>query len=441
MVLSHNDYLTRAALEDMQAERLRALLGEILPQNEFYSAKFKGISPQEIKIPGDLAGLPFTTKGELLAEQEAHPPYGRLWTFPLDRYCRLHQSSGSTGRPLRWLDTAESWSWALGCWEKIYQIAGVQEDDRLFFPFSFGPFLGFWAAFDAAARLGRLCLPGGGMTSSARLRFLLDHATTVVLCTPTYALRLAEVAREESLDLAGSSVRLLILAGEPGASIPETRRQIETRWGARVLDHYGMTEIGPLGIECQKAPGGMHLLETECVAEVIDPESTRPVSPGQTGELVLTNLGRLGSPLIRYRTGDLVQVAPDPCPCGRPFMRLKDGILGRGDDLIYLRGNKVYPTALEALIRRFPEVAEYRVELDQTGSLPSLRVELEPLPSAPNDVAARVKRAIHDEFLFRAEVKAVLPGTLPRFELKTRRFLKINHERAGLGSAIEEVNT
>src|SRR5262249_44971190 len=148
---------------------------------------------------------------------------------------------------------------------------GVRPGDRLFFPFSFGPFLGFWTAFDAASRLGYFCLPGGGMSSGARLRFLLDNQATVGLCTPTYALRLAGGAREPGLDLPGRPVRAVIVAGERGGSIPATRARIEEGWGARVFDHSGLTEVGPLSIECPENPAGLHLLETECYAEVIDP--------------------------------------------------------------------------------------------------------------------------------------------------------------------------
>jgi phenylacetate-CoA ligase len=263
------------------------------------------------------------------------------------------------------------------------------------------------------------------MGSSARLRMMRDNEATVVLCTPTYALRLAEVAREDGLDLTRSGVRIVIVAGEPGGSIAATRARIEAAWGARVIDHYGMTEIGPLGIECLENPGGLHLLETECLAEVIDPATEQPVAPGQPGELVLTNLGRWGSPLLRYRTGDLVRVDPQPCPCGRCFIRLEGGILGRTDDMIHLRGNNLYPSALEAVIRRFPEVAEYRVEVDQTAALPVLRIELELtaggglVPS--EEVAAQVDKALRDELLFRAEVRTVPPGSLPRPEMKARR--------------------
>jgi phenylacetate-CoA ligase len=420
---ARDGFIDRATLAGQQRERLRALLREVLPRNRFYARKFAGLASDArgLDPAEELQQLPFTTKPELLADQAAHPPYGQMLTYPLSRYCRMHQTSGTLGRPLRWLDTPESWGWFLGCWETIYRTVGLRPDDRLFFAFSFGPFIGFWAAFDAACALGHLCLPGGGMSSTARLRFLMDNGATAVLCTPTYALHLGEVARAEGIDLAGSAVRMLIVAGEPGGSIPATRQRIEAAWGARVFDHTGLTEVGSLGVECPENPLGVHLLETECVAQVIDPSTGKPVGGGQAGELVLTNLGRWGSPLIRYRTGDLVRPDPRPCPCGRSFVRLQGGVLGRTDDMIHVRGNNLYPSALEAVIRRFPEVSEYRVRVDQSGPLASVRIEVEPATPG-TEIADRVSRAVRDELLFRAEVLAVAPGSLPRFEMKARRF-------------------
>jgi phenylacetate-CoA ligase len=422
------EYLDRAALTDLQRQRLGALLREVLPANRFYARKLAaaGLTADSLTGPDDLRRLPFTTKAELLADQAEHPPYGSVLTYPVGRYSRLHQTSGTTsGRPLRWLDTPHSWDWLLDCWDTMYRIMGLRPDDRLFFAFSFGPFLFGWTASDAAWRRGNLCLPGGGMSSVARLHFLLDNAATVLLGTPTYALHLAEVAAAEGLDLAGSAVRAIVVGGEPGGSIPATRQRIEQAWGARVFDHGGMTEVGSLMMECPENPAGLHLLESECIAEVIDPATAEPVPAGEVGELVLTNLGRLGSPALRYRTGDLVRVDPWPCPCGRTFLRLDGGILGRSDDMIHLRGNNVYPSALEAVIRRFPEVVEYRVEVETRRALPVLRVQLEPAgPGAARDIAERVDRAIRDELLFRAEVSVVEPGSLPRFETKARRLVR-----------------
>jgi phenylacetate-CoA ligase len=418
---------TREELSRLQGERLAALLAEVLPGNRFYARKLAaaGLDVRSLSFPADLHRLPLTTKAELLADQARHPPYGEILTYPVERYVRLHQTSGTSGQPLRWLDTAESWDRLLGCWQTLFAIAGITKADRLFFAFSFGPFLGFWTAFEAGQRLGCLCLAGGGMSSAARLRFLMDNRATVVLCTPTYALRLAEVARLEGMDLPGSSVRALVVAGEPGGSIPATRERIESGWGARLFDHSGMTETGPLGIECPEQPGGLHLLETECLPEVLDPQTGQAVPAGTAGELVITTFDRPGSPLIRYRTGDLVCVDPRPCPCGRSFVRLAGGIRGRVDDMIVVRGNNVHPGALQTVLHRFPEVAEYRLEVDQSGPLAELRVEVEPQPAADGmALAVRVEQAIRTELLFRAEVRAVPPGSLPRDEHKARRLVR-----------------
>jgi phenylacetate-CoA ligase len=415
-------FTDRRQLREHQESRLRSVLASLIPDNRFYAEKLAGFDLAKAK----LADLPFTTKAELLADQEGHPPYGRVLSLPLACYSRLCQTSGTTtGRPLCWLDTPVSWNAMLGCWEQMFRLIGMHQDDRLFFPFSFGPFLGFWTAFDYATRTGYFTLPGGGMSSSARLRFMQEHRVTAVFCTPTYALHLAEVAAKEGIDLPASTVRMLIVAGEPGGSIPETRRRIETAWGARVIDHSGMTEIGPMAIECWQAPGGPHLLEADYIAEVIDPTTGKEVSPGQTGELVVTNLSRTGSPLVRYRTGDLAQLDVEPCSCGCVFARLKGGILGRVDDMIHLRGNNLYPGAIENILRRIPEVAEYRLVVEETPTLSNLRIEIEPMPSASSSILVdRISKLVRDELLFRADVVCVSPGTLPRYEMKAQRLIR-----------------
>jgi phenylacetate-CoA ligase len=412
--------------------RFQSLIEEIWHKNRFYAQKYANLNlqPTDFRSLKDLQRLPFTTKADLLIDQQEHPPFGHILTYPLEAYCRLHQTSGTTtGKPLRWLDTRPSWDWLLHCWQISFPFMGLSARDVFFFPFSFGPFLGFWSAFEAASRAGFLCIPGGGMTSTARLRFLTEIQATVVCCTPTYALHLAELAAKEKIDLASSAVRAVIVAGEPGGSIPSTRERIEQVWGARVFDHYGMTEVGPVAVECEEVPGEMAILESEYLIEIIEPNTTRSVNPGEVGELVVTNLGRIGCPLIRYRTGDLVRAKPrsqsfDPKDPTH-FLRLEGGILGRTDDMIYLRGNNVYPATVEAVIRRFPEVVEFRLVVDQTGPLTDLRIEIEPETSIhASHLAEAVARAIRDELLFRVEVDAVPPGTLPRFEMKAKRVFK-----------------
>jgi phenylacetate-CoA ligase len=280
MGVSDRDFLSRCELESLQLTRLREMLDEVLPRNAFHARRFAeaGVDVRGLRSLAGLQRLPLLCKQDLLADQHDHPPYGSNLTYPLDHYCRLHQTSGTSGQPLRWLDTPGSWSWMLDNWEQMFAIAGVRPGDRLFFPFSFGPFLGFWTAFDSASRLGYFCLPGGGMSSVARLRFLLDHQATVVLCTPTYALHLAEVAVNDGIDLPSSDVRAVIVAGEPGGSIPATRSRIESGWGARVFDHCGMTEVGPAGIECREKPAGLH----ETGGKPADPLSNRRHGVGRS---------------------------------------------------------------------------------------------------------------------------------------------------------------
>ncbi len=417
--------LQRDALARLQRRKLGELLEEVCATNAFYQRKLAALSFDPLSDPLDR--LPLTTRAQIQQDQLDHPPYGSNLTCPLSRYIRLHQTSGSMGTPLRWLDTSESWEWLKRCWAAIYRAAGLTPDDRLIFPFSFGPFLGFWAGFESAISLGNLCLPAGGMTTIARLRYLLASAVTFVCCTPTYALRMAEVAAEEGIDIRASAVRGLIVAGEPGGNIPATRTRIESRWGARVFDHVGMTEVGPWGFECLESGGGIHVNECEFIAEVLDPDTGKPIPDGEPGELVMTNLGRTASPLIRYRTGDQICLTREHCACGRWFARAQGGILGRIDDMLVVRGNNVFPSAVEGIIREFDEVAEFCIQVDQQGTMAELRIKIEPRAFARAEtprLGDRVVQAIRDRLHFTPQVTLVEPGSLPRFEMKARRVIR-----------------
>jgi len=407
-----------------QESRLGRLLETALPSNTFLQGKLASLA---FDASGEsIFRLPFTTRDEITQDQARHPPYGTNLTFPREAYTRLHQTSGTTtGVPLRWLDTPQSWAWCLGCWSMVYRGAGVRPDDRIMFAFSFGPFIGFWMAFEAAGQMGLFRLAGGGMSTSARLRYLLENQATVVCCTPTYALHLGQTAAKEGLNLDGSPVRMLIVAGEPGGNLPAVRRRIEESWGARVIDHAGMTELGAWGFECAQRPGGMHIIESEFIAEVINPATLAPVADGQPGELVLTNLGRLGSPLIRYRTGDLVRLTRGLCACGRCFAWLESGILGRLDEMLIIRGNNVFPSAVEEVLRAFPQIEEFRLTPIERGALTDLRIEVEfAVQTSGEDagiVAQRVAESVRNRLNFSPTVEVVSSGTLPRFEMKARR--------------------
>ena len=419
---------SRAALEAHQLARLRELVAVVVPGNRFYSAKFHAAGVAGFDSLEQFAErLPFTTRQELNDDQLAHPPFGSNLTYALDRYTRISTTSGTSRVPIRWLDTPESWSWMIGNWLRVYEAAGVTAADRVFVAFSFGPFLGFWVAFEAGVELGCLCIPGGGLRSAARLAAMIDTGATVLCCTPTYALRLAEVAAEENIDLAASRVRTLIVGGEPGGGIPATRARIEKLWGGvRLVDHHGMTEIGPVSYECPKRRGVLHVIESSYFAEVIDAQSLKPVPPGTTGELVLTNLGRLGSPLLRYRTGDIVRPdAAGRCQCGSFDLAHPGGILGRTDDMVVIRGVKVYPSAVEDIVRGCDGVAEYRVEVFSNGALRELSLLVEPTPEQdPAELVRKVRSALDAALGLRVDVSSVAPGELPRFELKAQRWIR-----------------
>jgi phenylacetate-CoA ligase len=402
-----------------QLAKLRELIAQISPANRFYTQRLAdaGVTAEVANLEEFTQRMPFTTKAELVADHTAYPPYGSNLTFPLEHYTRFCQTSGTTGRSLAILDTPESWDWMLGNWREIYRAAGVKPGDCVYFAFSFGPFLGFWTAFEAATQYGCRCLPGGGQSSAARLHGILNHRADVICCTPTYAMHLVEVAAAEGLDLSASAVRTIIVAGEPGGSVPGVRERISSAWGgAEVLDHYGMTEIGPSAYQQSGEPDVLRILEDSYFAEIIDPGTGAHIPAGDVGELVLTTLGRAACPLLRYRTGDLVRRDPD-----REGFALAGGIIGRADDMLVVRGVNIYPSAIDALVRSVPDITEYRVEVSRRGVLSELALQVE----AQGDASVRdLERALTGAFALRIPVTRVECGTLPRFELKARRWVQ-----------------
>jgi len=396
-------------IRDQQLKKLRAGLGDVLANNSFWRGRL-----HDVRGWDDFERLPLTTKLELLADQRDHAPFGSNLTYPLERYVRMHQTSGSSGdQPLRCLDTEESWDWWLRIWaEHVYPAAGVTPADRVFFAFSFGPFVGFWSAFGGAQRLGALCISGGAMTSEQRVRNMLDVGASVLLCTPTYALRLADVADQIGVNLSAASVRTTIHAGEPGASIPATRDAIEAAYSATSFDHTGMTELGPTGHSCSQRDG-VHLIESEFIFEV-----------APDGELIATNLGRWGMPLIRYRTGDRVVVSREPCSCGSPFLKVLGGIQGRVDDMFTVRGVNLYPSQVEDIVRRYPQVTEFVIEHRRERQMDEVSLVLE--TSAAEFSADRLQADLRQALGVRLECRVVAAGTLPRAELKSKRIIRIS---------------
>ncbi|HEY9289122.1 MAG TPA: phenylacetate--CoA ligase family protein, partial [Candidatus Dormibacteraeota bacterium] len=271
-----------------------------------------------------------------------------------------------------------------------------------------------------------MVIPGGAMTTEQRLRTMLELKATVLCSTPTYAIRLAEAAASLGIDLRTSDIRITVHAGEPGASVPATRELIERAFGAEVFDHTGMTELGPTGVSCI-AHDGVHLIESEFIFEVMDPAgSIQPIPETGTisGELVATNLGRWGSPLIRYRTGDRVEVTREPCRCGSPFPKMIGGIRGRVDDMFTVRGVNLYPSQVEDLVRRQPSIVEFVIEVRQVRGMEEVTLLCESGTADGEGAVAQLERDLRLALGARIQCRLVPTGTLPRSELKSRRLIR-----------------
>ena len=409
------EQLNRQQLADLQLSRLNQLLAEILPANDFYQARFKDHAGRFASLD-ELTFIELTTKDQLV-DVDCQAGYARNLTYPIDRYSRFHRTSGTKGRPMIVLDTLEDWVWWLETWQYVLDAAELSADDRVVMAFSFGPFIGFWSAFDAITDRRAMAVPTGAMSSKARLELIKSLQATVVCCTPSYALHLAEIMEAEQLGPDDFCVKYLIVAGEPGGSIPEIRTKIESTWGATVVDHSGASEVGPWGF-ADKQQTGIHVNETQYIAEFLSIDTGQPAVEGELSELILTCLGRAGSPVIRYRTGDLVKPSwnhDSQCQ----FVLLKGGVLGRTDDMMIIRGVNVFPTSVEAILRRFPEIREYRMTAFKAASMDQLKIEIEDERDDPQ----RVKSELELQLGFRIDVETVPLNSLPRFEAKGKRFI------------------
>jgi len=417
--------IDRVRLRSNQWRKLRSIVLNLATTDGFYAHRFReaGVRASSMsRVEDFVAQMSFTTKAELLADHLAHPPYGSNFTRTLGQYTRFCQTSGtSSGQPMAWLDTPESWEAMLACWRRVYEGAGlVKGRDRIFYAFSFGPFLGFWTAYEAASR-DYLAIPGGGLSSQARLEMMARYGATVLCCTPTYALRLGEMIGEASgVERLALRVSKLIVAGEPGGSIPEVRARLEKLWDAQVFDHHGMTEVGPVSYETPDLPRNLVVIEEAYFAEVIDPRTCREVGEGECGELVLTTLDRAACPLLRYRTGDWVRKT---LVNGR--LLLEGGVLGRVDEMVVVRGVNIYPSAVEAVVRQFPEVIEFMVEQRKVDAMDEIELLVEVPGNVARSLLKRMEARLRDTFSLRIPVRLADADSLPRHEFKARRWRKV----------------
>ncbi|MFB3884546.1 MAG: phenylacetate--CoA ligase family protein [Thermodesulfobacteriota bacterium] len=419
--------MSQDELAMLQSQKLETLMRKVSASNSFYRNKFRsaGIIPEEIRSLDDLRRLPFTVKREFEEDQEKHPPFGTNLTEPLENYSQYRQTSGTTGKPLKFLDTRESWNWRgkVACY--ILKGVGVKKGDRIFFPFNFGPYTAFWITYEGAYQLGNLIIPTGGWTSLQRLQSIFENQATVIPTTPSYALTLAETAYENRIDLASSSVRILMLTGEPGALVPGIREKLQRLWNAKCFDYIGMTEVGTWGFQCTEEPNGVHIIESEFIAEVIDSDTGKPVPEGEVGELIVTNLGRACMPSIRYRTGDLVKVKRGPCACGRTFRMLEGGVIGRKDEMVIIRGVNVFPNVIKNVVENYIFAGdEYQIEAFKKGGVDEIAIKVEIKDEDKKEgILKSIQEEIKRKLNLRMEIKAVPKGTLPKSDYKAKRFV------------------
>ena len=414
-------------LREVQFQKLQEVLHVAYRFNRFYQRKFQehGVALEAIQSLDDMTRLPFSYKREFQEDQEQNPPFGTNLSEQLENYIRYHQTTGTTGRPLKWLDTRESWQWRGRCAAMSLWAAGVRPSDIVFFPFAFGPHVAFWGLFEGVWQIGALAIAGGGWDTLQRIRSIQENQITVICCTPTYALRMAELAKEHGINLRNSFVHAMIQAGEPGALVPSIRTKIEEAWGATPYDYPGLTEVGAYGIHCQHQKGAIHVNEGEFIIEVINPTTGESVLEGEEGEMVLTNLGRFCSPGIRFRTGDLVRFKKGTCPCGRAFRSLEGGVLGRSDDMITMRGMNIFPSQVGEIVERHLAIGEeYQMVAYAREGLEEFRVLIEFAEGRSGEEVTRtVRETLRQRFEIRMEVEVVPCGTLPRSDYKSKRFV------------------
>jgi phenylacetate-CoA ligase len=426
-----HETMPREEIEALQVRKLRNLVEWTDAQVPWHAKRLRdaGVTGDTINSLDDLRRIPLMTREEWMQGQMEDPPFGPILATDRDLAIRYHTTSGTTGAtPIRVLDGMKDWEWIAEMWCYGLWGFGVRPTDIVFVAFGYSTFIGFWGLHYACEKMGCLTLPGGAMTTDQRVKQLHDMGATVVCSTPTYALRMAQEAKSLGIDLANGPVQRLILSGEPAGSIPATKKLIEEQWGAKAGDTAGMTELGTIMIfECEDQPGGTHIIEDNYIEEVLDPESGEPVPYGEMGERVVTSFGRGFIPVLRYRTRDFVVKVPGSnCACGRTFDIYDGGIRGRVDDMKLVRGTNVYPRAVEAIVREFPEIDEFQIHLYTEEGI---RDEIELLVEIPaggdadrvlRDLGKKLSEA-HENLRF--GVKKADDGSLPRFELKAKRLL------------------
>ncbi len=421
-----HETMPRADLQALQLQRLQAQVARVYEKVPFYRQKLmeQGLTPQAIRSYEDLYKLPFTYKRDF----RDNYPFG-LTAVPKEQIVRLHASSGTTGKPTVVAYTAsdiDTWSEVMA---RTLTAAGVTKNDVVHNAYGYGLFTGGLGFHYGAERVGAMVIPMSGGATKRQIMLLQDLGSTVLCCTPSYALFLAETALEMGVDLRESSLRVGIFGAEPWTQ--RMRAEIEAKLGLKAIDIYGLSEvIGPgVSVECEHQ-AGLHIFEDHFLAEVVDPATGEPLPYGTRGELVFTTLTKEALPVIRYRTGDITSLHAEPCACGRTLVRMEK-ISGRTDDMLIVRGINVFPSQIETVLLQVEGVQpHYQIIVDRQRTLDDLEVWVEVSEEVFADdmrglqaLEGRIRDELRNMLGITARVKLVEPKSIQRSEGKARRVI------------------
>jgi len=428
--------MNREKLEALQLRRLKHQLRRCYQGSEFYQEKFKeaGIKPDDIRTLDDVTQLPFVTKLELREEQQAHPPFGRFTVAPSETWGELHPSTGTTGVPVNTIWSHEDVKQISKWTARTMWTFGVRPGDIIQNGFSYGLWVAGMSTHYAARELGCFVIPIGAAMTERQIDYLLSPGSTVLLCTPSYALHIAERLKQRGISPEDIPLRIGCFGGEGGAEVHATREKIEKGLGIEAFDYYGLAEIGPtIASECSEK-AGIHWVEDYLLIEIIHPETKKSCDSGEVGVLVITHLTKEATPMIRYWTNDLAKLDKRKCKCGRTHARSVGGILGRSDDMIIYKGAKFYPVQVEKVVRSLCELSdEFCIELTTdpkfSTDLCTILVECLKEEEIPN-VTPKLKQGLKEECQVTPEIKFVPFGSLERTTFKAKRIVD-KRERKG----------
>jgi phenylacetate-CoA ligase len=419
-------------LQELQLRRFKRILKHAYEKSPFYRRKYQeaGVVADDIHTLDDVRAVPIITKDDLREAQwgKAPFPYGEILAVPAEEVNEYHQTTGTTGVAVRFADTWADWESYAENWAMMMYSRGLRKTDRVYIPFPYHLFIAFWGGHYGVEKLGAEVVPGGQTATEQRVREMKDLGCTATMCTPTYALRMAEIAQKIGIDPASQiPVRMIFCAGEPGASVPATKRRIEEAWDAKVYDHCGATEAPLWAFECEMQ-SGLHLNEPNVLVEILNPTTFDPAAPGEVGTVVVTNLNRYAMPSIRFDLKDLTKLSAssEPCQCGRTWRRIEGGIIGRRDDVTKIRGVLFSPTSVEQVVRDTAQLGnEYEVVVTKENDYESILVKVEAVPESEGE-KARIGQLLVRELRNATQLKCdveILPfGTLQRYEVKSKRF-------------------